>query len=118
MATPYNSLLFFLLFATIFPVATLVLAKMVRPSNPSKVKLEAYECGIPADTNARSRFSVRYYIVAIVFVIFDAETLFLFPWAVQYRLLGWFGVGEAGVFLAILLVGYLWAYREGAFDWV
>src|SRR5450432_3337697 len=102
MTAEYIHLGIFLMFATIFPVATLVLAKFIRPSYPSQTKLEAYECGIPAETGARSRFTVRYYIVAILFVIFDVETIFLFPWAMQYRALGWFGVGEAGVFLAIL----------------
>jgi NADH-quinone oxidoreductase subunit A len=116
MPAPYIPLLIFLVLATVFPLATLLLAGMLRPSAPSKTKLEAYECGIPAVSNARGRFAVHYYVVAILFVIFDVETVFLIPWAVRYRALGWFGIAEAGVFLAILLVGYLWAYRKGVFD--
>ena len=116
MPTEYIPLLIFLALAILFPMATLVLAKLVRPSAPSKTKLEAYECGIPAATNARGRFAVHYYVVAILFVIFDVETIFLFPWAVRYRALGWFGVAEAGLFLAILLIGYLWAVKNGTFD--
>ncbi len=116
MPREYIPLLVFLILATLLPVASLLLASLLRPSAPSKTKLEAYECGIPAESNARGRFSVHYYVVAILFVIFDAETIFLFPWAVRYRALGWFGVAEAGVFLTILLVGYLWALKKGVFD--
>ncbi len=116
MPAEYIPLLIFLVLAVLFPVATLVLAGLVRPSAPSKAKLEAYECGIPAVSNSRGRFAVHYYVVAIMFVIFDVETIFLFPWAVRYRALGWFGVAEAGTFLAILLVGYLWAFKKGVFD--
>jgi NADH-quinone oxidoreductase subunit A len=61
---------------------------------------------------------VRFYIIAILFVIFDVETIFLFPWAVRYRTLGWFGVAEVAVFLAILIVGYIWSYKKGALEWV
>jgi NADH-quinone oxidoreductase subunit A len=116
MPAEYIPLLVFLALATALPLATLVLSSLLRPSAPSKAKLEAYECGIPAESNARGRFAVHYYVVAILFVIFDVETVFLFPWAVRYRALGWFGVAEAGVFLAILLVGYLWALQKGVFD--
>ncbi len=116
MPTAYLPLLAFLVVATAFPLATLLLASMLRPSAPSKTKLEAYECGIPAVSSARGRFGVHYYVVAILFVIFDVETIFLVPWAVRYKALGWFGISEAGVFLAILLVGYLWAYKKGVFD--
>jgi NADH-quinone oxidoreductase subunit A len=116
MPAEYLPLLAFLVLATVFPLATLLLASLLRPSAPSKTKLEAYECGIPAESSARGRFAVHYYVVAILFVIFDVETVFLIPWAVRYRALGWFGIAEAGVFLAILLVGYLWAYKKGVFD--
>ena len=69
-------------------------------------------------SDARARYTVRFYIVAILFLIFDVETIFLFPWAVRYRALGWFGVAEVTVFLAILIVGYIWAYKKGALEWV
>ena len=96
----------------------LLLARFVRPQVPSEIKLEAYECGIKAASNSRGRYTVRFYIVAILFVIFDVETIFLFPWAVRYKQLGWFGVSEIAVFLAILVAGYVWAYKKGAFEWV
>lgn len=91
---------------------------LIRPANPTPVKLEAYECGIKAASNSRGRYTVRFYIIAILFVIFDVETVFLFPWAVRYKALGWFGVAEVAVFLAILIVGYIWAYKKGALEWV
>jgi len=104
--------------ALLFPVVLLVLMKLVRPAAPATVKLEAYECGIRAVSDSRGRYTVRFYIVAILFVIFDVETIFLFPWAVYYRQLGWFGVAEVAVFLAILIVGYVWAYKKGALEWI
>ena len=118
MPTEYLPIFIFLVAASLFPVVTLIAGKLVRPSNPTAVKLEPYECGIPVTTSSRGRYTVRFYILAILFVVFDVETLLLFPWAVRYRTLGWFGVMEAGVFLAILLVGYLWAYKKKAFQWV
>ncbi|HSE47872.1 MAG TPA: NADH-quinone oxidoreductase subunit A [Terriglobales bacterium] len=97
---------------------TLILAKLVRPENPNKTKLMAYECGIDPVDNARGRYTVRFYIVAILFVVFDVETIFLFPWAVQFKMLGMFGFIEMMIFLAILVVGYVWIWRKGALEWV
>jgi len=118
MPRDYLPIFIFLMIAILFPVVTIVIAKLIRPSAPSVSKLEAYECGIKAASDSRGRYTVRFYIVAILFVIFDVETIFLFPWAVRYRQLGWFGVAEIAVFLAILVVGYVWAYKKGAFEWV
>jgi NADH-quinone oxidoreductase subunit A len=118
MPSGYLPLFIFLAVAVAFPVVALFLAKLLRPSSPSATKLEAYECGIRAASDSRGRYTVRFYIVAILFVIFDVETIFLFPWAVRYRALGWFGVAEVAVFLAILVVGYIWAYKKGALEWV
>lgn len=118
MPNGYLAIFVFLALATLFPVATILLAKLVRPSVPFLQKLEAYECGIKAASDSRGRYTVRFYIIAILFVIFDVETIFLFPWAVRYHALGWFGVAEVSVFLAILIVGYIWAFQKGAFDWV
>src|SRR5947207_11232524 len=118
MPSGYLPILIFLLLAMSFPVVALIAAKLIRPSSPSITKLEAYECGIKAASDSRGRYTVRFYIIAILFVIFDVETIFLFPWAVRYRSLGWFGVAEMLVFLAILIVGYIWAYKKGALEWV
>jgi len=118
MPSGYLPIFLFLALAISFPIGALLLAKLLRPSAPFQTKLEAYECGIRAASNARGRYTVRFYIVAILFVIFDVETIFLFPWAVRYKALGWFGVAEVAVFLAILVVGYVWAYKKGALEWV
>ena len=97
---------------------TLLVAKLVRPENPHKTKLMPYECGITPFDNARGRYTVRFYIVAILFVVFDVETIFLFPWAVQFKLLGLFGLLEMMIFLGILIVGYIWIWKKGALEWV
>jgi NADH-quinone oxidoreductase subunit A len=114
----YAPVLIFLLVAAMFPVVALVIAQIVRPNKPNKVKEEAYECGIPASGEARSRYSVRFYILAVLFVVFDVETIFLFPWAVKYKMLGAFGFITMFVFLGILLIGYAYAWKKGALEWV
>ena len=118
MPRDYIPVLIFLLIAIAFPVVTLLAAALVRPSAPSKTKAEAYECGIAPDDDTRGRYSIRFYLVAILFVIFDVETIFLIPWAIQYNVLGLFGLIEMLVFLAILIVGYVWIVRQGALKWV
>lgn len=118
MPDGYLPIFIFLPLAFAFPLVLLWAARFVRPALPNQVKVEAYECGIEAASNARGRYTVRFYIIAILFVIFDVETIFLFPWAVRYQMLGWFGVAEIAVFLAILIVGYVWAYKKGALEWV
>lgn len=117
---PQNYVPIFIFLAVAFLVAagTVVVASLVRPNNPEKTKLMPYECGIDPVDQARKRYTVRFYIVAILFVVFDVETVFLFPWAVQYRLLGVFGFLEMLVFLGILIVGYIWVWKKGALEWV
>ena len=118
MPREYLPLFAFLLMAILLPCVSLGAAALLRPSRPNAAKSDAYECGIKPATDSRGRYNVRFYLVGIVFVIFDVETIFLFPWAVRYRALGWFGVAEVTVFLLILFAGYLWAYRRGALEWV
>jgi NADH-quinone oxidoreductase subunit A len=118
MPHEYIPILIFLVIAMLFPVVAIVIAKLIRPSAPFLAKLEAYECGIKAASDSRGRYTVRFFIVAILFVIFDVETIFLFPWAVRYKVFGWFGVAEVAVFLGVLAVGYIWAYKKGALEWV
>ena len=118
MPSEYIPIFIFLMIAIAFPMVTIIAAKLIRPSMPTLVKLEAYECGIKAVSTARGRYTVRFYIIAILFVIFDVETIFLFPWAVRYKQLGWFGIAEMAVFLLILVIGYVWAYKKGALEWV
>ncbi len=117
---PQNYVPIFIIVAivgTLLPI-TLLLAKLVRPSNPNKTKLMPYECGIDPIDSARGRYTVRFYIVAILFVVFDVETIFLFPWAVRFKAFGLFGLLEMLIFLAILIVGYIWVWKKGALEWV
>ncbi len=114
----YIPLLVFGLVALSIPILILLVARLVIMSRPNPAKYEAYECGNPIQKEAYEfRFSIRYIIIAILFVIFDVETVFLFPWAVTLGKLGLFGLVEMVVFLAILIVGYVYAYREGALTW-
>ena len=114
----YLPILYFAVMAALLPVAAVGLMSFVRPSKPSPTKLSPYECGIVSATEAFDhRFSVRYYLVAVLFVVFDVETIFLFPWAVMYHRLRLFGLIEMLVFLVILVVGYIYAWRRGALTW-
>lgn len=118
MPQNYIPAFLFIAFALLFPVVTLALAWLVRPANPEKYKLMPYECGVDPVDDARGRYTVRFYIVAILFVVFDVETIFLFPWAVQFKALAFFGFAEMLVFLAILIVGFVWIWKKGALEWV
>src|ERR1035437_6542887 len=118
MPHEYIPIFIFLVVAGAFPVITIMVAKLVRPDSPFKEKLLPYECGIDPVTDARGRYTVRFYIVAILFVVFDVETGFLFPWAVRFRALGMFGFIEMLLFLGLLLVGYIWIWKKGALDWI
>ncbi|HVM92580.1 MAG TPA: NADH-quinone oxidoreductase subunit A [Terriglobales bacterium] len=97
---------------------TLAICWILRTQSPNKTKLMPYECGIDPYDNARGRYTVRYYIIAILFVVFDVETIFLFPWAVKFKALGTYGLVEMLVFLGILIVGYIWIWKKGALEWV
>ena len=114
----YVPILLFTLVAVAFPIVTLLFAGLIRAGKYEKVKAEPYECGVPVTTTAHdTRFSIRYYLIAVLFVVFDVETVFLFPWAVMYRKLALFGFVEMLIFLGILVVGYVYAWRRGALQW-
>src|SRR5712672_1616091 len=113
----YIPIFLFIGLAMMFPIVTLLFAKLVRPNTGGVGKLSPYECGVDPDSTARQRYAIRYYVVAILFVIFDVETVFLFPWAIIYRQLAFFGLIEMLVFLGILIVGYIWIIKTGALDW-
>ena len=117
MLVAYIPILLFILVAVGFAIFTLLLSGLLHPERYNKVKLEPYECGIEPETDARDRYSIRFYLVAMLFVIFDVETVFMFPWAVMMDELALFGLIEMIVFLFILVVGYLYAWRKGALDW-
>jgi NADH-quinone oxidoreductase subunit A len=117
MLRAYIPILLFVLIATGFAVFTLLFSRLVHAEKHHPVKLEPYECGIEPLTDARDRYSIRYYLIAMLFVIFEVETIFLFPWAVSLDRLALFGLVEMLVFLFILIVGYLYAWRKGALEW-
>jgi NADH-quinone oxidoreductase subunit A len=113
----YVPVLYFLLVSIVFCLVAFFIARLVRPSKPHPVKLEPYECGIEPLVGARDRFSIRYYVIAILFVVFDVETIFLYPWAILYDKLLIFGLVEMGLFIVILLFGYYYAWKKGALEW-
>jgi NADH-quinone oxidoreductase subunit A len=115
--TAYVPIALFIMVALGFAIFTLVFSKLLQSERYNKVKLEPYECGIEPATDARDRYSIRYYLVAMLFVIFDVETVFMFPWAVMMDQLALFGLIEMMVFLFILVVGYVYAWRKGALEW-
>jgi NADH-quinone oxidoreductase subunit A len=115
----YFPVLLFIVIGTVVGVASQVLGRVVGPHRPDPAKLSPYECGFEAFEDARMKFDVRYYLVAILFIIFDLEIAFLFPWGV---VLGELGVWSAGfwammLFLAILTIGFIYEWKKGALDW-
>jgi len=117
MLENYLPVLIFLGLGLIFGIAPLILGRILGPNKPDKEKNSPYECGFNAFEDARLPFDVRFYLVAILFIIFDLETAFLFPWAVTLRKIGWFGFSAMMVFLVVLVVGFIYEWRRGALEW-
>jgi NADH-quinone oxidoreductase subunit A len=116
--TAYLPILLLAALALVFAVASLSVSSALRPNRPNAVKLSAYECGNdPVRLPGGERFSVKFYVVAMLFIIFDIETIFLFPWAIAFRDLGLFGLGEMVVFIALVFVAYVYVWRKGGLDW-
>ena len=119
MLDQYGPILIFFAIGAIMAPALLWIAKFFRPDfKPTPEKVLPYECGITPESDARGRYTVRFYIVAILFVVFDVETVFLYPWAVQFQVLGLYGLIEMLVFLGILIIGYVWLWKRGALEWI
>ena len=113
----YIPILIFLLIAIGFGAVSLLVGRLIRPHNPYRDKYAPYECGVPPINDARERISIRYYVVAMLFLVFDVEVVFLYPWAVDFRRLGLFGLVEMLIFLVILIVGYVYAWKKEALEW-
>ena len=113
----YLPILIFLGLAIALGLAFLFAAVLVAVSNPDPEKVSAYECGFNAFDDARMKFDVRFYLVSILFIIFDLEVAFLFPWAVSFQDVGAFGFWSMMVFLAILTIGFAYEWRKGALEW-
>ena len=118
-STPIDYLPIVLMFlvAMGFVVTTMVATHFLGPKRKTKVKLDSFECGIEAQGNARLPFSIKYFLVAILFVLFDVEVIFMYPWAVNYRELGMTGVIEVFSFIVLLLVGFYYMLSKKALNW-
>ena len=117
MLAEYLPTLLFLIVAGGIGVALLVVGKVLGPQRPTLEKLSPYECGFEAFEDARMQFDVRYYLIAIQFIIFDLEIAFVFPWAVNFRNLGIVGLTEMGIFIGLLVLGFVYVWKKGALEW-
>jgi NADH-quinone oxidoreductase subunit A len=103
--------------AAVMAVLPQVVSWLLRLNKTQRQKAQPYECGITPTGSARVRFSIKFYLVAMLFILFDIEAIFLYPWSVVHRWLGWFGLIEMGIFVLILMVGYVYIWKRGAFEW-
>ena len=117
MLSEYFPILLFILVGLGVGVVPMVLGRLLGPHNPDPEKLSPYECGFEAFEDARMKFDVRYYLVAILFILFDLEIAFLFPWAVALKDIGLFGFVSMMIFLGILVVGFVYEWMTGALEW-
>lgn len=117
MLQEYLPILIFLIVGLLFGVIAFSAGMILAPSNPDAEKRSPYECGFEPFEDSRMKFDVRYYLVAILFIIFDLEIAFLFPWAVSLDVIGLFGFVSMAVFLGILVVGFIYEWKKGALEW-
>lgn len=118
MLDNFGPIAVFLIVATIFPIIPLTLARFIAPKRPDRVKLAPYESGVETIGPTHVQFRTRYYLVALVFVIFDVEAIFLYPWAVSYGRVGMIALIEMAIFIGFLLIAFAYAWRKGALEWV
>jgi len=117
MLETYFPVLVFIVVGIVVGIAPIILGWFIAPHRPDSQKNSPYECGFEAFEDARMQFDVRYYLVAILFIIFDLEIAFLFPWAVVFQTLGWSAIAAMGVFLLLLTVGFIYEWKKGALEW-
>jgi len=117
MLGAYLPILLLVVISICFGLGALVLSSFIGPKKPSALKLQPYECGCEPVGSARERFTVKFYLIAMFFILFDIEAVFLYPWSILFKKLGMFGLVEMGVFIAILLVGYIYIWKKGALEW-
>ena len=113
----YLPVLIMMLISLGFIGTTMVATHWMGPHKKSKIKSDAFECGIESQGNARTPFSIKYFLVAVLFVLFDVEVIFMYPWAVNFKKLGLFGLAEMFTFIAIFLIGFFYIVKKGALDW-
>ena len=117
MDHPYFPLVIIFAVAAVVVLALLLIASKVGPKSTNPAKAEPFESGNPPRGDARIRFSIRFYLVAMLFLIFDLEVVFLYPWAIYFRQLGVYGLVQMGIFLVILAIGYAYVWKKGALEW-
>ena len=117
MLSTYLPVLVFVIMGVVIGIMPLIIGALISPRKPNPAKLSSYECGFNAFEDARLPFDVRYYLVAILFILFDLETAFLFPWGVVLRHVGWLGFVSMMVFLGLLLIGFIYEWKKGALEW-
>ena len=117
MLIEYLPILLFLLVSIIFSIGFLSLSFVLSPKKPSDEKLSPYECGFEPFDDARTKFDIRFYLVALLFIIFDLEVVFLFPWAISLKTIGVFGYISMVIFLIILTIGFIYEWKKGALEW-
>jgi len=117
MLGAYLPILLLVIVAILFGMVALVFSSLIGPKKPSALKLSPYESGCEPVGTARERFSIKFYLIAMLFILFDIEAVFMYPWAILYKKLGVFGLGEMGVFIVILFVGYIYVWKKGALEW-
>lgn len=118
MLSNYLPVLIFIIIGIAVGIIAPLLGYLLSPkTRPDPSKLSSYECGFESFSDARAPFDVRYYLVAILFILFDLETAFLVPWAVVFRELGWFGMIAMGIFLGLLTIGFIYEWKKGALEW-
>ena len=113
----YAPILLHLILAAALSAALILVSWLIGERKPNPNKLNAYECGILPTGDARQPVAVKFYLIAMLFILFDVEAVFLFPWAVIYRTLGWFGFVEMFLYIVVLLAGYVYLWKKGALDW-
>jgi len=114
----YFPILIFAVLAAALPLGTIFVARVVQRQRPNPVKLEPYECGVEATTEAfDTRFSVRYFLIAVLFVVFDVEAIFFYPWGAIFQDLGWFGFGAMFIFTIPLVIGLVYEWMKGGLEW-
>ncbi len=117
MLGTYLPIILLILIALAFGLGSVVFSSLIGQKKYSKVKMAPYECGCEPIGTARERFPIKFYLVAMLFILFDIEAVFMYPWAILYKKLGIFGLVEMGLFIVILFVGYIYVWKKGALEW-
>lgn len=114
---PYFVIFLIIFFGLALGLGVSAVSFFLGPKKPNKVKYEPYECGLPITSTAENRLSIKFYLVAILFILFDIETVFLYLWSAAFDYLGWFGIVEVGLFVLTLIIGYIYVLKRGALQW-